>query len=238
MTSKKIIYDFGSNNGDDIPYYLLKSDLVIAIEANPFLANLIKDRFKKEIKRGNLIVENYVCTVEDRPKMSPFFIHKTFSPLSQLPTPSETQLEQFDKVMLPSINVIDLIKKHGEPWYIKIDLEHYDHILLNELFINNITPPYISAELHNIQVFAMMMALGKYNAFKLVDGKSVPSLYKNHCISTNNGFLTYSFPEDSSGPFGNDINGRWMDANDFFDVLAQAKLGWKDIHCSKLDIPT
>ena len=29
--NKKIIYDFGSNNGDDIPYYLLKSDLVIAV---------------------------------------------------------------------------------------------------------------------------------------------------------------------------------------------------------------
>jgi predicted O-methyltransferase YrrM len=36
---KKIIYDFGSNNGDDIPYYLLKSDLVIAVEANPALCD-------------------------------------------------------------------------------------------------------------------------------------------------------------------------------------------------------
>jgi hypothetical protein len=31
----KIIYDLGANNGDDIPYYLLKADTVVAVEANP-----------------------------------------------------------------------------------------------------------------------------------------------------------------------------------------------------------
>ena len=54
--NKKIIYDFGSNNGDDISYYLLKSDLVIAVEANPVLCNHIKKRFKQQILNGNLIV--------------------------------------------------------------------------------------------------------------------------------------------------------------------------------------
>ena len=42
---KKIIYDFGANNGDDIPYYLMKADEVIAVEANPKLCDVIKNRF-------------------------------------------------------------------------------------------------------------------------------------------------------------------------------------------------
>ena len=50
---KKIIYDIGSNNGDDISYYLLKSDLVIAIEANPKLCDLIQ---KKIIQLLNIIL--------------------------------------------------------------------------------------------------------------------------------------------------------------------------------------
>ena len=62
--NKKIIYDFGSNNGDDISYYLLKSDLVIAVEANPVLCNHIKKRFKQQILNGNLIVENCVLNTE------------------------------------------------------------------------------------------------------------------------------------------------------------------------------
>ena len=44
----KIIYDFGACVGDNIPYYLLKSDLVIAIEANPSLVERIKQKFEKE----------------------------------------------------------------------------------------------------------------------------------------------------------------------------------------------
>jgi hypothetical protein len=46
---KKIIYDFGANNGDNIQYYLLKSDLLVAIEANPELCDFIRKKFKQEI---------------------------------------------------------------------------------------------------------------------------------------------------------------------------------------------
>ena len=61
---KKIIYDFGANNGDDIPYYLMKADEVIAVEANPNLCDLIKNRFPKEIIDGRLKVENCVIDVD------------------------------------------------------------------------------------------------------------------------------------------------------------------------------
>ena len=71
---KKIIYDVGSNNGDDIPYYLLKSDLVVAIEANPDLCNLINQRFKNEIVKGKLIVENCVIQNENSLNEVPFVL--------------------------------------------------------------------------------------------------------------------------------------------------------------------
>ena len=54
----KVIYDLGSNNGDDIPYYLLKSDVVVAVEANPILCEQIKAKFKYEIQAGR-IVDNF-----------------------------------------------------------------------------------------------------------------------------------------------------------------------------------
>ena len=60
---KKIIYDLGSNNGDNIPYYLLKSDLVVAVEANLKLCEIIKKNFKKVIDNGKLVVENCIVTV-------------------------------------------------------------------------------------------------------------------------------------------------------------------------------
>jgi hypothetical protein len=50
----KVIYDVGANNGDDIQYYLLKADLVVAIEANPTMTEIIKHRFQAEIASDRL----------------------------------------------------------------------------------------------------------------------------------------------------------------------------------------
>ena len=59
---KKIIYDLGAGIGSNIPYYLLKADTVVAVEANPRLCQIIKNKFDKEISKKNLIVENSVVT--------------------------------------------------------------------------------------------------------------------------------------------------------------------------------
>lgn len=230
---KKIIYDFGSNNGDDIPYYLMKSDLVVAVEANPILCDLIKSRFGDQISSGRLIVENCVLCTYDSLEPVDFFVHKVDHVRSQFPRPDNQN--DFEKVSLPSKNVTQIIRKHGSPWYIKIDIEHYDQVILRELFVNNIMPPYISSESHSIEVFALMVALGKYNAFKLVDGLAVESRYRNCNISTNQGITRYSFPYHSAGPFGPDISGPWMTRDNFFRVLGIVGLGWRDIHATNID---
>lgn len=66
MTTKstdiRIIYDFGANDGDDIPYYLMKADLVVAVEANPGLCAQMSVRFADEVRSGRLIIENCVLT--------------------------------------------------------------------------------------------------------------------------------------------------------------------------------
>ena len=51
-----------------------------------------------------------------------------------------------------------------------------------------------------------------------------------------NGKEEYSFPANSAGPFGNDIIGPWISSENFFHLLAHKGLGWKDIHCSSIDI--
>ena len=41
---KKIIYDLGAARGENLPYYLMKSELVIAIEASKESCNFIKKK--------------------------------------------------------------------------------------------------------------------------------------------------------------------------------------------------
>jgi len=235
--NRKVIYDFGSNNGDDLPYYFKKGDVVIAVEANPLLCKEIESRFPVEIAEGRLFVENCVVTTDDSDNEVYFYISKCHHVLSQLPKPAESVIADFEKVLLPSKSAVGLIAKYGNPFYIKIDIEHYDEAILKSLFLNNIRPSYISAESHSISVFSILVALGEYNAFKLVDGPTVSSKYKDHQIKVGNKVEIYSFPHHSAGPFGEDVFGDWLPADKFFSLLAIEGLGWKDIHATQAVVP-
>jgi FkbM family methyltransferase len=232
MSPVRVIYDFGSNNGDDLPYYLLKGDRVIAVEANPLLANEIAQRFAKEIAEKRLFVENCVVTGEEGSANVRFYIHKYDAHLSQFPKPTESHVGNFREVLLPSRSVASLIGQHGDAFYIKIDLEHYDEVILRHLFRLNIRPPFISVESHSAEVFCTLVSLGKYDSFNIVDGKSVADKYKHRMINSKVGQAPYSFPARSSGPFGDDIDGPWWTASQFLYLLAFERLGWKDIHAT------
>lgn len=230
----KIIYDVGANNGDDIQYYLLKSDLVVAIEANPDLCDVIRLRFEQEISDGRIIVLNCIVTDQDLDESQPFYVHKRNHVLSQFPRPANP--EDYSEILVSCNSISSVIRRYGPPHYVKIDIEHYDAVILRSLFANSIYPDYLSAESHTIEIFSLLSSCGAYGSFKMVDGASVSSRYLNASIQTKYGAAKYSFPFHSAGPFGNDIEGPWMTADNFFKVLAFANLGWKDIHVSKNDL--
>jgi FkbM family methyltransferase len=229
---KRVIYDFGANNGDDLPYYLKKGDLTVAVEANPRLADLIKSRFRKEIGEKKLVVLNGVLTIGDDADPVDFYIHKEHHVLSRFPRPADSEIVQFARVTLPPLNVVDILQKYGKPYYVKIDLEGYDHVILKEILLNNIRPTFVSSESHAIEVFAALRFLGKYKSFKLVDGPTVESKYGDCLIGTLHGRERYSFPHHSAGPFGDDIEGPWKAPAGFFRYLVRENVGWKDIHAT------
>jgi FkbM family methyltransferase len=230
---KKIIYDLGSNDGCNIPYYLLKSDLVVAVEANPILCQLIKKVFEKDIIDGRLIVENCIVTALSNNEDKEFYIHKRKHVLSQFLLPSQEVLNSYYKIKVNSRNILSIIKDHGTPYYIKIDLENYDYYILKELFLQKIYPKYLSVEAHNENVYDLIIENGKYKSFKLVDGHTVEKKYRNRIIKN----INYSFKRHSAGPFGNDIDGQWMTEENFRFLLSVVGFGWKDIHCKLEDKP-
>lgn len=233
---KKVIYDFGANNGDDIPYYLLRSDVVVALEANPKLCEAIRSRFANEITNGRVKVENFVLARQSDQEGVPFYLHRNDNLLSQFPEPEPEELASFERVVLPAISAAELIAKHGQPHYVKIDLERYDGEVLKSLFENDIFPPYISGESHSPEVICLLIALGGYDAFKLVDGHTVSGVYQNCVLANTDGSShSYSFPHHSAGPFGNDIHGEWLSGEEMLRKLALQGYGWKDIHASKPD---
>ena len=231
----QVIYDIGSNNGDDITYYLKKAELVVAVEADPKLTARICERFASEIQAGRLVVENYVLTSTDVAGDVPFYLHKGHHVLSQLARPSETELHQFEEVRLPTKRITDIIDAHGMPYYIKIDLEGLDAAILRELFDHHVFPPYLSAEAHSIEVFQVLAASGAYKAFKILEGETVGTIYVDHDVMTEAGLVHHHFSVHSAGPFGNDIFGPWESAATFAETLSRVGLGWRDIHVSRFD---
>jgi FkbM family methyltransferase len=228
----KIIYDLGANVGSNLEYYLKKADRVVAVEANPALAEKLQNKFASAISAGQLFIEQSVISVEKNAAKVPFYIHKQHSAISQFPKPDEDIIKDFDCVLLPAISIAEIIKKYGAPWYIKIDLEHYDAIVLKSLFENNIRPPFISAEAHHADILISLAGIGGYKAFQSIDAYVIPNQYKNYTIQTRNGAEKYSFAPHSAGPCADDLGGEWLTAENVIGQLAVERFGWKDIHAT------
>ena len=235
---RRIIYDIGSNNGDDIPYYLLKADSVVAVEANPSLCDQISARFPREIEAGRLSLVN-AALVDTDDEVVDFYVHNKHHVLSSL-DPGERDEDEYSKQQVNAVNICSLVKRYGDPYYVKIDVEGFDRQILASLHSHSIRPAYISAESHKIGVFALLSEEMNYQSFKLVDGRSVGAVYKKTLFHSPilNKMVAYSFPHHSAGPFGNDIFGEWMDKSTLLRYLSIQGLGWKDIHASAVDPAT
>ena len=231
-----IIYDLGANTGSDLAYYLSKSSKVIAVEANPMLCESIKQKFAKEVSQKRLVIENVAITESTYGDID-FFIHLESHERSTLLQPAPEDIKAWKKVVVQACPIKDLILKHGEPHYIKIDIEGMDTKILKSLSKHNIKPKYISAESHFLSVFATLSEEFGYNAFKLVDGFTVNQIYKDRTFTSpiTNKQFTYSFPWHSAGPFGEDIDGSWQDKESFLKLIATSGLGWKDIHATTIE---
>ena len=230
---KKIIYDLGASRGENLPYYLLKSELVIAVEANYENCEFIKNKFQKEIIEKKLIVENCIVGETDSSNED-FFLSENYL-LGQYPKPNKDKINEFKKIKLKKKDISSLFKIYGNPYYVKIDLEEYDNVLLKRIFELNINPNYISAEAINEEVIELFLKNNNYNSYKLIEGNTVNLLYKKMKLNINNKKINYSFLENSAGPFGNDIIGNWINKKNFSKFMEYKKPGWRDIHASLSD---
>lgn len=237
---ERIIYDIGANTGDDIPYYLLRAERVVAVEANPALCDQMRDRFAAEIGNGRVVVEN--CVISDRQSEAEvdFFVHKGFHIWSQFPAPAPEVAHEFERTRLASRFIVDLIQEHGLPHYLKIDVERFDAPLLMALFSAGIRPPFVSAECVSFEIPAILWSQGGYRAFKLLDAQSVSRVYRRRVFEGpgGEGRVEFSFPFHSAGPFGNDIDGPWMDADQVVELIGVSGFGWRDLHATTTTQPT
>jgi FkbM family methyltransferase len=226
-----LIYDVGANNGDDTEYYLKQGFRVVAVEANPELASAIASRFPEALAAGRLVVAS-LAVVGDERRSIDFWINTRNQLVSTAVKPAADD-NRFHPVSVEARRISALIAAHGEPLFVKIDVEGLDQDILADLFTAGLRPPYLSAEAHSIEPLCQMVGAG-YRHFKTVAGRYVHRPHFERAARTWDGAaLDHAFPPgSSSGPWGEDIPGPWLTADETFAYLAEHGLGWKDIHAA------
>ena len=226
----ELIFDFGGNEGQNIPYLLNRCDKLVVVEANTILCEALKSRFEHLVDSKRLVIENVVLIANQPEEISTssFYIHKSNNLISSV-QPKDKERDSYSEFQILASTPCNLVKKYLKFGYIlkyiKIDLEGYDAEILQNLFQNNISPQYISCEAQNFGPVAALLANNSYKGFKLVDSAKV-----NRLKWVKPDGIESPFAEHSSGPFGEDIPGPWYLPESFFLYFGIHGPGWFDVH--------
>ncbi|KYP15112.1 MAG: hypothetical protein A1D16_12435, partial [Flavihumibacter sp. CACIAM 22H1] len=204
----KLIFDLGANRGQNLKYYLSNADKVVAVEANPDLVKDINLQFAHEISNGRLIVINKCISEENAPNsIVDFYVNKFDSGLSRF-TPPKYHPEDFTVIQIESVSYSQLLRDYGQPEFVKIDLEGYDKILLNNLIENDLLPAYLSTENCGLPILNKLIASGRYNCYNIVSFYN----YEDYYVKTTN---------KTAGPFGKDIKSPWLSEQDILELYSK-----------------
>jgi FkbM family methyltransferase len=228
---RPLVYDVGMNNGDDAAYYLRKGYDVIGIDAHAGLCAQCSERFAPEIARGRMRILNVGVGAEEG--TLEFYHNDKEDPISTF-LPNYWSDRTWCKPVPVAVRTLSsIIREHGEPHFVKIDVEFLDHLVLIDLLRAGILPKHISAEAQLIDVYCVLVAMG-YESFKLVEGKTIPQTFRGRALRALDGAeFHHEFSPVSSGPFGEDLPGDWLDKNEVLRQLLGMGLGWVDLHARR-----
>jgi len=229
----KIIFDIGCNEGQNLKYFLQKADVVVGIEANPYLIDQIKVEFKKEIDSKKLYLENVALSNEKNSAF--FFINKKKNYLSQLEKPKN--INDYRKIRIKIKRSSEIIKKYLKRLnlykieLIKIDVESSSEKVLEDILNNKILSKFLSVEAQTPKILELILK-SHYKSFKFIEGKDIgKKLSDLKIINKFNKKTVHNFQVHSSGPYGIDIPGRYYSKDSLVNYFINNGFGWKDINC-------
>lgn len=261
-----LIYDVGLNDGDDSAYYLRNGFDVVAIEANPVLAERARRRFAKEIGDGRMtVLEVGIAEGEDE---ATFWICEDQSDWSSFNRATASRNGARHRAITVRLRPFgEILQEHGVPYYCKIDIEGNDHLCVSAM-TPQVRPAFISAEFAEDAVASdqfsrldQFAGLG-YDRFKLVQqqgyGPPNPALQARKArmphaklaggLERANGLLRgrlvdggWYFRRGSSGPLPDRTAGPWLSPEQIRIVLTwvadhAVEGDWFDLYATTADV--
>lgn len=168
IVDKKLAFDIGAFNGDDTAHYLEAGYRVVAVEANPTLAEQLLNRFREEVASGTCVILN--VGVSDREGPAPFYICERLPIWSSFDEASASRDGmEVRKVWVDCITFARLLEQFGVPYFLKTDIEGADrHCILS--LGSDTRPHYVSfeAESDAVELVWHLASVG-YRRFRLVN---------------------------------------------------------------------
>lgn len=213
-----LIFDVGMHQGEDTEYYLKRGFKVIAIEANPELVQDNKKIFSQEIARGDLIIVEGAIVDDQSLKTVKFYVNEDSSVWGTVvPDFAERNEQLGTRNKIVEVNAIDFkscLRKHGIPYFMKIDIEGADLFCLKSLESFSNKPTYLSIESDKVSFEKLLIEIELlerlgYSSFKAVQQADVPKM-RIPLDSCEGKKVQHIFTKEASGMFGSDLPGKWL----------------------------
>src|SRR5262249_11556862 len=146
---------------------------------------------------GRLTVLNVGAT--HTPGEMPFYVNKDISEWSSFDEKVASRGHAVDVVIVKTVTPAQLFDTFGSPYFLKVDIEGFDHLVVQAAAALPTPPRYISFENGAPPVFEKLAAAG-YTHFKLVNQRTVPELASANPAREGLA-IKHKFPFGSSGPF-------------------------------------
>jgi FkbM family methyltransferase len=209
-----LIYDIGVHTGEDSDFYLKLGYRVVGIEANPELAKALRERYSSAIAQGRYILVDKA--IADSPGEITFFVNRGNTAWSTIDAEWAKRNDGLgtdsEAVTVPAVPLADIMREHGVPHYVKIDVEGADMLCVEGLGRIAARPDYVSIESNKtdwkalLEEFDALDRLG-YTRFKAVNQRK----HRSGTYHTRNGqTVDHTFGRGASGPFGEALDGPWL----------------------------
>jgi len=192
---------------------------VLAIEQDKSLNLYIKKKIKNYKK--DLIIINKAIS-NSRKKIN-LYINKQDRKLNTIFL-KNINYKNFKKIKVSPVNLIDLFRTYGVPFYIKIDIEKSELTALKQILKSKKKIPYISIEDCHLS-FTYLKLLKKigYKKFKLINQ------YNNQFLTDKS--VNHKFHLHSAGKFGEEIDQKqkWSNYDNFLKKYTRIVRNRKDL---------
>lgn len=213
-----LIFDLGLHKGEDADFYLKKGFRVVGVDASPQLCAEVADKLRPHVESGRLTIVNKAIAKEAG---SITFYNNESSVWGTVnPDWADRNARRGyanREITVEAITMADLVRDHGVPYYLKIDIEGMDLVALNGLQAFAERPSYVSIESDKDSFrelrreITSLSDLG-YDLFKIVPQRTI-SRQKLPKPPREGLYVDHRFPFGSSGAFGEETPGRWLTAD-------------------------